>query len=228
VYVFGNGGPEGNGTVSLCNVHSPDSETAYADYDPEVRQWRVIQDPARNQMQRMIDSPHLCPAMPGATGGRASDRVHTERGDLYHACRYLGCNQVPVDQHQFGRQAYDDAVTLYRAVAVAEAALAGTRQPEPYLARVRRITTGVSRLWDRAVVVLRDAVDAAALDLGLLPAAGLPVDLVDAVRSAEPVHVAEVGSGTSAGHTHVIPLPFPVWSVGGKLDEPARVCGGCP
>jgi pyruvate-formate lyase-activating enzyme len=235
VYVFGNGGPKGNGTVSLCNVHSPDGEASYADYDPAIRRWRVVQDPARNQMQQMVDSPHLCPAMPGATGGRSSDRVPTERGDLFHACRYLGCNQVRVDQDQFGRQVYDDAVTFYRAVAVGEAALTGSRHPEPYLARVRRITAGVLGLRDRTVAVLRDAVDAAGLDLDAPPAAGLPVELLDAVRSAAPA--GPVGAGGVVGPsgegdesdapTGVIPLPFPVWSVGGKLDEPAQACGGC-
>jgi hypothetical protein len=239
VYVFGNGGPEGNGTVSLCNVHSPDGEAAYADYDPAIRRWRVVQDPARNQMQRMVDSPHLCPAMPGATGGRGSDRVATACGDLFHACRYLGCNQVQVDQHQFGQQVYDDAVTFYRAVAVGEATLAGSRHPEPYLARVRRITAGVLRLADRAVAVLRDAVDVAGLDLATQPAAGLPVELLEAVRTAGPVSVpdAPVGAVGVAGQdaagvrpgspAGVIPLPFPVWSVGGKLDEPTQACGGC-
>jgi len=229
VYVFGNGGPEGNGTVSLCNVHSPDGEAAYADYDPATQRWLVVQDPARNQMQQMVDSPHLCPAMPGATGGRSSDRVATERGDLFHACRYLGCNQVQVDQHQFGPQVYDDAVAFYRAVAVGEAALAGGRDPEPYLARVRRITAGVLGLRGRAVAVLRDAADSAGLDLDTLPAAGLPAELLDAVRSAEPVSVAAapVGGEEAGVPTGVIPLPFPVWSVGGKRDERAQACGGC-
>jgi len=227
VYVFGNDGAHGRGMVSLCNVHSPDGETAFADYDPAVGRWRVVQDPERNQMQRMVDSPHLCPAMPGATGGRTSDRVATERGDLYHACRYLGCNQVPVDRHQFGRQAYDDATTFYRALAVGEAALAGGL-PEPYLARVRRLTRGLLRLRDRAVVVLRDAVEAG-LSLDSLPS-GFPGDLLDAVRAAEAPAAepaAELPAAERAPHGGVVPLPFPVWSVGGKLDEPVRACGGC-
>jgi pyruvate-formate lyase-activating enzyme len=235
VYVYGNGGVNGRGVVSLCNVHNPDGEAAFADYDPAVRRWRVAQDPARNQMQRMVDSPHLCPAMPGATGGRSSDRVGTERGHLYHACRYLGCNQVPVDQHQFGRQVYDDALAFYRALAAAEAeaeaAPASGRHPEPYLARVRRLTDGVLRLRDRTVAVLRDAVDTAGLTLDTLPTAEFPADLLDAVRAAEPGgghapagEPPAVGRGRRGG---AVPLPFPVWSVGGKLDEPVRACGGC-
>ncbi len=230
VYVFGNEGADSQGAVSLCNVHSPDSETAYADYDPAVRRWRVRQDPERNQMQHMVDSPHLCPAMPGATGGRTSDRVGTERGDLYHACRYLGCNQVPVDQHQFGRQAYDDAIAYYRALAVAEAAAAAgpvsgsTGEAEPYLARARRIGERMPCLRDRAAAVLRDAVDTAGLALDDLPAAvGLPAELLAAVRAA-PVLALDPAP---ARDSRVVPLPFPVWSVEGKLDEPARACGGC-
>jgi hypothetical protein len=224
VYVFGNDGAHGRGMVSLCNVHSPDGGTGFADYDPAVRRWRVVQDPERNQMQRMVESPHRCPALPGATGGRTSDRVATERGDLYHACRYLGCNQVPVDRHQFGRQAYDDAMTFYRALAAGEAALAG-QQPEPYLARVRRLTRGLLRLRDRAVVVLREAVEAAGLSLDSLPS-GFPADLLDAVRAAE-APADEPAAAEDGPRSSVVPLPFPVWSVGGKLDEPVRACGGC-
>jgi pyruvate-formate lyase-activating enzyme len=236
VYVYGNDGANGRGIVSLCNVHSPEGEAAFADYDPGVRRWRVVQDPARNQMQRMIDSPHLCPAMPGATGGRSSDRVGTERGNLYHACRYLGCNQVPVDQHQFGREAYDDAITFYRALAAAEAARGGGRQSEPYLARVRRLTRGTLRLRDRAVAVLRDAVDNAGLALDALPTVGFPAELLDAVRAAGPLPADPPAGEPALGQPRAaeggnsggaVPLPFPVWSVGGKLDEPARACGGC-
>lgn len=214
VYVFGNGGAAGHGSVSLCNVHSPDADSAFAEYDPEDRRWQVVDDPARNQMQRMIDSPHLCPAMPGATGGRQSDRVATERGDLYHACRYLGCNQLPIDADQFGEQTYADAVLLYRAIALARSAFVGREGPEPYLARARRMTVGLLGLRDRAVALLRDAMDVAGLTLESMAAFDIPAPVVDAVRSAE-------GSRT------VLALPFPVWAVS-DLDgpAPAPACGG--
>jgi hypothetical protein len=216
VYVFGNDGERGHGSVSLCNVHSPDADAAFAEYEPETGRWPVVADPARNQMQRMIDSPHLCPAMPGATG-RSSDRVATEYGDLYHACRYLGCNQVPIDEHQFGPQAYADAVTYYRMVAVARSAFAGWEGPEPYLARARRVTTGLLSLRDRAVALLRDAADVAGLTLEGMAALEVPAPLVDAVRAAE------------GQRRVVVPLPFPIWSVSSSVsaaDGPAPACGG--
>ena len=213
VYVFANDGTEGTGTVSLCNVHAPDADTAFADYDPAERRWQVVSDPARNQMQRMLDSPHLCPAMPGATG-RSSDRVATERGDLYHACRYLGCNQVPVDPRQFGAEVYADAVELYRATAVARAAFAGVDGAEPYLARARRVTAGVLRLRDRSVALLRDARDAARLTLDGMAALGMSAPLVDAVRATE---------GRRAG----LPLPFPVWAVAAPALAASGAAGSC-
>jgi hypothetical protein len=213
VYLFGNGGERGQGSVSLCNVHSPDADSAFAEYDPDSRRWAVVADPARNQMQRMVDSPHLCPAMPGATG-RSSDRVGTERGDLYHACRYLGCNQVPIDQQQFGPEVYADAVAYYRAMGLARSAFAGWEGPEPYLARARRITAGVLRLRDRAVALLRDAVDVAGLTLESMAALDVPAPLVDAVRAAE-----------GPRPRTVLPLPFPIWAVS-DVDGAAPACGG--
>jgi MoaA/NifB/PqqE/SkfB family radical SAM enzyme len=145
VYVYANDGPTGQGAISLCNVHSPDAEAAFADWDAEAGRWKVVQDPARNQMQRMVDSPHLCPAMPFATGGRTSDRVITEAGALYHACRYLGCNQVATDQKQFGRAAWEASLEFYRAVEVLREASvrAGLEAVQPHLARVRRLSAGV-------------------------------------------------------------------------------------
>jgi hypothetical protein len=211
VYLFGNGGERGQGSVSLCNVHSPDADSAFAEYDPDTQRWPVVADPARNQMQRMVDSPHLCPAMPGATG-RSSDRVATEYGDLYHACRYLGCNQVPIDQNQFGEQAYADAVAYYRAMGLARSAFAGWEGPEPYLARARRVTTGILRLRDRAVALLRDAMDVAGLTLDGMAALDVSAPMVDAVRAAE-------------GPRTVLPLPFPIWAVS-DVDGPAPACGG--
>jgi pyruvate-formate lyase-activating enzyme len=169
VYVFANDGPDSRGAVSICNVHSADPDTAYAWYEPGSRRFSVVADPARNQMQAMIDSPHLCPAMAQATGGRRSDRVPTECGDLFHACRYLGSNQLPVDEVRFSEK-YDQAVEFYRAIAIAEAAHDSTA--EPYLARVRRLTEGVTSLQRRTVEVLRDAVDSCGLTLARVAQAG--------------------------------------------------------
>lgn len=213
VYVYANDGPEGHGSVSLCNVHSPDSAAAFADYDPERRRWDVVQDPARNQMQRMMDSPHLCPAMPFATGGRTSDRVPTQAGDLYHACRYLGVNQVRTDREQFGRAAYEDAVLFYRAVDVLRAAVEGARgtAPEPHIARVRRIAERTPALRERAVAVLRETMAAGRSEADLL-AAGLPADVVAA---------AVTGPVT---RTATVPLGLPVFVLGG--DSPAEASAG--
>jgi hypothetical protein len=112
------------------------------------------------------------------------------------------------------------------------AATVGAGDREPYLARVRRITDGVLALRDRAVTVLRDAVDSAGMPLDAASAAGLPDALVEAVRAAPPVpaavSVARRGGADGPASAGVIPLPFPVWSIGGdKPDEPARACGGC-
>jgi hypothetical protein len=81
-------------------------------------------------------------------------------------------------------------------------------------------------LRDRAVAVLRDAVDAAGLQLATLPAAAFPAELLDAVRAHRPGLPHPLG-GDGTTSDGVIPLPFPVWSVGGKLDEPVQACGGC-
>lgn len=210
VYVYANDGPDGRGSVSLCNVHSPDSEAAFADYDPEAGRWAVVQDPARNQLQRMADSPHLCPAMPFATGGRSSDRVVTEAGDLYHACRYLGCNQVVTDQGQFGRAAWQSAVEFYQAVEVLRVAsvTSGAEAVEPHLARVRQIGAGVVGLRDRTVAVLREAV-----------ALGAELSGVD------PVVAEAVAAGPERAATR--PLGLPVFVLGGAAPGPATPCGSC-
>jgi len=135
VYVFGNDGPEGRGSVSLCNIHTGEPPRHFAHYEPASRRFRVVQDPAGNQMQDMLDSPHLCPAMTQATGGRLSDRVRSEEGSLYHACRYLSSNQVPVERGRFtGRTTdrYEEAADLYRVVALGlerEAASRGRALP---------------------------------------------------------------------------------------------------
>jgi pyruvate-formate lyase-activating enzyme len=170
VYVFANDGPDSRGTVSICNVHIADPDTAYAVYQPESRRFAVVTDPARNQMQAMLDSPHLCPAMPKATGGRSSDRVRTDGGDLFHACRYLGANQVPIDERRFYDK-YDEAAEFYRAVALAETAY--DPAAEPCLARVRRLTEGTLSLRERTVIVLRDAIETAGLQLARIAQIGL-------------------------------------------------------
>ena len=220
VYVYANDGEAGRGVVSLCNVHSPDGDAAFADYDPDSGRWAVVQDPARNQMQRMADSPHLCPAMPLATGGRSSDRVVTEAGDLYHACRYLGCNQVATEHDQFGRQAYEDAVGFYRAVETLRVAVAGRPGGESHLARVRRVTTGVVAFTDRSAAVLRDAAALGALDSSDLLAAGFDADVVLAATAP-------------GARTSTVPLGLPVWVLGADPGDSsdgvaaAAPCGSC-
>ncbi|MFI6576640.1 radical SAM protein [Nocardiopsis sp. NPDC050513] len=115
VYVFGNDGPEGNGVVSLCNIHNPGDDVAYADYQPGERRWKIVQDPDRNQMEHMLRSPHLCPATPFALRWE-SDRFPTQAGALFAACRYVGSNQMPVDRDQFGPEVYYEAVGYYALV----------------------------------------------------------------------------------------------------------------
>lgn len=153
VYVYGNDGPEGRGTVSLCNVDADPTADAYADYDPQVRRWRVRTDPARNQLQHMVDSPHLCPATPYALR-QATGRFTTEAGDLFHVCRYIGCGQMPADLAQFGNATYLDACAFYTQVARALAGYSGVGQPP--MARVRRLTNGVVPLWQRALIIAAD------------------------------------------------------------------------
>jgi MoaA/NifB/PqqE/SkfB family radical SAM enzyme len=153
VYVFGNDGPDSRGTVSLCQIHVAGPDVAYAHYEPGSRRWVVEQDPELNQMQHMISSPHLCPAFPGATG-RSSDRVVTEAGPLYHACRYLGSNQVPVDARQFGEEFYSAACDLYRETARVLALSPGPGPDGEWpIAKVRRLTEGKVSLAERANVL---------------------------------------------------------------------------
>jgi MoaA/NifB/PqqE/SkfB family radical SAM enzyme len=215
VYVYANDGPTGRGSVSLCNVHSPGDDAAFADWDPEAGRWRVVRDPARNQMQRMADSPHLCPAMPFATGGRSSDRVVTEAGDLYHACRYLGCNQVKTDKAQFGLVAWEASVQFYRAVEVLRVASvrSGAEAIEPHLARVRRLVAGVPTLRERTVAVLREAAS-----LGTVELDGFPAEVVTAVGRPR--------------RSTTVPLGLPVFVLGPAADETdgagaATPCGSC-
>jgi MoaA/NifB/PqqE/SkfB family radical SAM enzyme len=215
VYVYANDGPASRGSVSLCNVHSPNTAAAFADWDPDGQRWRVVQDPARNQMQRMIDSPHLCPAMPFATGGRSSDRVVTEAGDLYHACRYLGCNQVATDHAQFGVAAWEASVEFYRAVEVLREVSVRTDAElvEPHLARVRRLGAGVPTLRERTVAVLREA-----LALGRV-----------GLDEFEPEVVRAVGRPRRSS---TVPLGLPVFVLGAPAGDTdgagvATPCGSC-
>jgi MoaA/NifB/PqqE/SkfB family radical SAM enzyme len=218
VYVYANDGLAGRGSVSLCNVHSPDTTAAFADWDPDAQRWRVVQDPARNQMQRMADSPHLCPAMPFATGGRTSDRVVTEAGDLYHACRYLGCNQVKTDKRQFGAAAWEASLAFYRAVEVLRevSVRTGAEAVEPHLSRVRRLGTGVPTLRERTVAVLREAAALGSVELD-----GFDPDVVGAVGRPR--------------RSTTVPLGLPVFVLGavdrsaGGTDGAgaATPCGSC-
>jgi hypothetical protein len=216
VYVYANDGAAGRGSVSLCNVHSPDSTAAFAEWDAQAGRWAVVQDPARNQMQRMIDSPHLCPAMPFATGGRSSDRVVTEAGPLYHACRYLGCNQVATDQQQFGWAAWVASLEFYRAVEVLRevSVRTGAEAVEPHLARVRRLVAGVPTLRERTLAVLREAAS-----LGPVELDGFVPEVAAAVRR-------------SPRRSATIPLGLPVFVLGAATSGAdgagaATPCGSC-
>jgi MoaA/NifB/PqqE/SkfB family radical SAM enzyme len=150
VYIYGNDGPEGNGVVSLCNIHNPGDDVAYADYQPSERRWKIVQDPERNQMEHMLRSPHLCPATPFALRWE-SDRYGTEAGALFAGCRYVGSNQMPVDPDQFGPDVYAEAVGYY---ALVKEALDTYRNPgeengEWPIQRVERLAEGTSGFAER-------------------------------------------------------------------------------
>lgn len=159
VYVYGNDGPGSHGSVSLCNVHNPEGASAYADYDPDLRRWRVRADPRTNQMQQMLDSPYLCPATPLATGLQ-SERIRTEAGDLYHACRYIASNQMDMARDLFGPRVYGDALAYY---AQFIRALEVYGDAEPPMPRIRRVTAGITNLAARARALAADldAIEAA-------------------------------------------------------------------
>ena len=192
-------------SVSLCNVHSPDAEAAFADYDPDSGRWAVVQDPARNQMQRMADSPHLCPAMPFATGGRSlGPGGHRGRRPL---------PRLPLPRLQPGGDgprpvrpaAYEDAVAFYRAVEVLRVAVAGRPAASSHLARVRRITTGVVALRERTVGGAAGGGGARCAGLGRsCSRPGSTPDVVAAVAPAAP------GRGGRA----TVPLGLPVFVLG--------------
>jgi MoaA/NifB/PqqE/SkfB family radical SAM enzyme len=156
VYVWANCGPASRGTLSLCSIDRDPVADAYADYDPDVRRWRVRPQPGRNQLQHMADSPHLCPATPYAIRAH-TDRLVTEAGPLFHACRYIASDQMPVECAQFGDGVYADALAYYTALARAlkqyPAPDAGGRWP---LARIRTLTEGIMPLAERARVLRAD------------------------------------------------------------------------
>lgn len=149
VYLYGNGGPDWRGSLSACNLHNPAGADTFATYNPETREFDVIQDPARNQLARMAASPHLCPATATSAVRRASDRIPTEAGDLYAACRYIGSNQMPADRDQFAGY-YDTAVAYYQAV---NRVLASPAAGDPPAARIRRAVDGIIPLAARAAAL---------------------------------------------------------------------------
>ncbi len=156
VYVWANRGPAGRGTLSLCSIDRDPVADAYADYDPDVRRWRVRQDAARNQLQHMAASAHLCPATPYALRAH-TDRLVTEAGPLFHACRYIACNQMPVRLGQFTGRPYADAVAFYTAFARAlEVYPAPDAQGRWPISRIRTLTDGIVPLADRARILTAD------------------------------------------------------------------------
>ncbi|MFG2087032.1 MULTISPECIES: radical SAM protein [unclassified Spirillospora] len=153
VYVWANQGPQGRGTLSLCNIDRDPVADAYADFDPQARRWRVRTEPERNQLRHMADSPHLCPATPFALRTR-TDRAVTEIGPLFHACRYIASNQM-ADPARIGPRIYRDAAEFYRVVGRALHAYprGGGRSP---LARITRVTGGIVALADRTRALRAD------------------------------------------------------------------------
>ena len=120
VYLFGNDGHEQAGAISLCNIHTIGANAAHGDgyfanYSPEQGEFLVEQDEEKNELLRMYHSPHLCPAMPYATGEKKpSDKATTAAGDLYHACRYVSANQFPFADKTLGRAHYETYAEFYK------------------------------------------------------------------------------------------------------------------
>lgn len=115
VYLFGNDGPDSQGAISLCNMHTIQTGTYLAHYDPTTQRFITVDDPAQNQMQQMASSPNLCPARPGVIrDGNPSDKYETEAGDIFHACRYISSNQFPFADKTFGLDAYDTFAEYYQ------------------------------------------------------------------------------------------------------------------
>lgn len=113
VYLYANDGPEQQGQLSVCQIHSGGhSGMHYAQFNIETGTFDTNQDPATSQMLSIKQSPHFCPAMRNATGSR-SDRVMTEKGPLYYACRYPSSGQVPYTYGQFSKEDYRKYVDIY-------------------------------------------------------------------------------------------------------------------
>lgn len=153
-YLYGNDGDTGRGALSACQIHTPPGAVTFADYNPDLARFEIIADPARNQLQQMADSPHLCPATATDALRWRSDRVATDAGDLFHACRFIASNQMPYQRGQSGDEIYHDALTYCAAVTAAITAYAGGS--ERPMARVRSVTAGVLRLADRATKLNAD------------------------------------------------------------------------
>ncbi len=95
-YIYGNDGPDGVGRlVQCCILTGGHEDMHHAQYDPDKRQFVVNTDPGTSELHKMKTSPYLCPAMDTATGGQKSDRVRTDRGDLYHVCRFTSSSTLP-------------------------------------------------------------------------------------------------------------------------------------
>lgn len=112
VYVFGNDGKNGNGAVSLCNIHTIGANKRhghayFADYNSDTKRFEVEPDPAHNELAIMQESPFLCPAREYAMNDdNPGDKSSTEAGNVYHACRYVSANQFPYAQKDFAREYY--------------------------------------------------------------------------------------------------------------------------
>lgn len=101
--------PKGHGRLSACNIDSGAHDRYLADYDDASGKF-IVREGSDNQVLGMVLSPNLCPAVHAATGHMhptSSDRFPTDQGDLYHACRYISNNQMPLKNGQFGQDLYE-------------------------------------------------------------------------------------------------------------------------
>jgi pyruvate-formate lyase-activating enzyme len=117
VYLYASDiGQNGVGKISACNMDTGAHDRYIAEYDEDQKRFITVQDPDKNQIQGMIDSPHLCPAMKAVTGNKnrsGSDRFETGEGDLFHGCRYISNNQMPAGSKKFPREIYEQYVLEY-------------------------------------------------------------------------------------------------------------------
>ncbi len=120
VYVFSLDGKLGRGAISLCNIHTVGAnrthgDTYFADYDPAQKEFIIRESDENNELELMRRSRFLCPAREYAMGDKnPSDKITTESGDLYHACRYVSANQFPVADTKFGSDSFDAYVKYYQ------------------------------------------------------------------------------------------------------------------